>query len=388
MNGNKFLAKRFQENIEIIPKFIHNKNRFIDLSIGDLDVHTDKNIIHSAFEDALKGHTHYKETLGDFELRQEILKYHKNEFINYNLNLNQIMVTSGGCHGMYLALRTTLNPLDEVIILAPFFPVYEEQIKEAMGVPIIVNTFIENNYQIIKNDLEKVITKRTKGIIVNTPCNPTGVCYTIESLKIICEISKKYDLLVYADDIYDFYDFSKTFIPIYTLEDMSERTISICSFSKNFAMTGWRIGYNIAPEAITNSNRKLNELIIYSACSISQRAAIYALKNVKHTKETLAPLYKSRIEYCLERVNKIDFFKTFHPQGGIYLFVNISKTGLKSVEYSNYLFENLGIKVIPGKIFGDDNAIRISCSKSLNDLKEAFDRIEKDLSSMSKRDNC
>lgn len=379
MNGVKFLANRFQNKEETTFKSIEEseKNKIINLGLGDLDIHTDKLIINSAFQDALNGHTHYTDPLGDLELRNEIIKYHKAEFDNYDVNLDEVIVLSGACHGMYLALQATLNEEDEVIVIAPFFPVYVDQIKEAKGTPVVVHTTVENNYQIIKEDLEKAITSKTKGIIINTPSNPTGVCYSLKSLEIVSELAKKYDLLVYADDIYDFYDYTNSFIPIYTLDGMKERTISVCSFSKNFAMTGWRVGYSIAPKAIINTIRKINEVIVYSASAISQRAALAALKNREHIKNSIVPLYKERVEYSLNRINNINGLKAFAPQGGIYIFIDISGTNLNSIEYSNYLFEKLKVKVIPGKPFGDDKAIRIACSNTLEVLKEAFDRIEK-----------
>ncbi|MGL4902811.1 MAG: aminotransferase class I/II-fold pyridoxal phosphate-dependent enzyme [Cetobacterium sp.] len=378
MNGNKFLAKRFQNKQETTFKSIDGpeKDKIINLGIGDLDIHTHEIVINAAFKDTLNGHTHYTDPLGDLELRNEIIKYHKDEFTNYNISQDEIIVLSGACHGMYLALGATLNPGDEVIVLAPFFPVYIDQIEEAKGVPVIVHSTIENGYQIVKADLEKAITPKTKGIIINTPSNPTGVCYSKKSLEIVAELAKKYDFLVYADDIYDFYDYSNSFVPIASLEGMSERTISICSFSKNFAMTGWRVGYNVGPSAIIDTIRKLNEVIVYSASSVSQRAALAALQNRELIKESIVPLYRDRVQYSLDRINNIKNLKAFAPQGGIYIFVDISETEMNSVEYSDYLFENLGIKVIPGKPFGDDKAIRIACSNPLETLKEAFDRIE------------
>ena len=157
---------------------------------------------------------------------------------------------------------------------------------------------------------------------------------------------------------------------------MKERTISVCSFSKNFAMTGWRVGYNIAPKAIIDTIRKINEVIVYSASAISQRAALAALKNREHIKNSIVPLYKERVEYSLNRINNITGLRAFAPQGGIYIFIDISETNLNSIQYSDYLFEKLKVKVIPGKPFGDDKAVRIACSNSLDVLKEAFDRIE------------
>ncbi len=199
----------------------------INLGIGDLDIHTDECLIELAMTDAKKGHTHYTDSYGYLELREEICKYHKENFKNYEFSPKDIMITTGACHALYLTFKSILNKGEEVILLAPFFPVYADQIKLSDGVPVIVETKIENNFQIIKEDLEKAITPKTKCIVVNSPSNPTGVCYSIESMNIIKEISEKYDLLVIADDVYDFYSYEKTFIPIITFR-RNEKKNCIC----------------------------------------------------------------------------------------------------------------------------------------------------------------
>lgn len=303
----------------------------INLGIGDLDIHTDEHLIELAMIDAKNGHTHYTDSYGYLELREEICKYHKENFQNYEFSPKDVMITTGACHALYLVFKSILNKGEEAILLAPFFPVYADQIKLSDGVPVTVETKIENNFQIIKEDLEKAITPKTKCIVVNSPSNPTGVCYSMESLNIIKEIAEKYDLLIIADDVYDFYSYEKTFIPIITLEGMKKRTVSVCSFSKNFAMTGWRIGYVISqvPELISCINY-INEAIIYSAPAVSQRCAIHALKDFKKQKKALVPIFKERIDYCYDRVKKIPFLDCFKAQGGIYLFLNIEKTGMTS----------------------------------------------------------
>ena len=349
----------------------------INLGIGDLDIHTDKEIIHKAMADAEAGHTHYTNSYGYLELRQEICKYHRENFDNYDYTPENVMVVTGACHGLYLLFKSILNPEDEIILLAPFFPVYADQITLSGGKPVIVETKFENGFQLIKEDLEKAVTDKTKAIVVNSPSNPTGVCYTLESLNLIREFAIEHDILVVADDVYDFFSYEKKFTPLATLPDMKERTVTVCSFSKNFAMTGWRIGYMFAPREIIECVNFINEAIIYSAPSVSQRCALYALKDYKRLKENIVPIFKERVEYCYNRIKNIDFLDCFKPEGGIYLFVNIKKTGMSSQEFTDYLFNNYNIAVVNGDTFGVKGFVRIACTLDIAVLKEAFDRIEK-----------
>ena len=349
----------------------------INLGIGDLDIHTDKEIIHKAMADAEAGHTHYTNSYGYLELRQEICKYHRENFDNYDYTPENVMVVTGACHGLYLLFKSILNPEDEIILLAPFFPVYADQITLSGGKPVIVETKFENGFQLIKEDLEKAVTDKTKAIVVNSPSNPTGVCYTLESLNLIREFTVEHDILVVADDVCDFFSYEKKFTPLATLPDMKERTVTVCSFSKNFAMTGWRIGYMFAPREIIECVNFINEAIIYSAPSVSQRCALYALKDYKRLKENIVPIFKERVEYCYNRIKNIDFLDCFKPEGGIYLFVNIKKTGMSSQEFTDYLFNNYNIAVVNGDTFGVKGFVRIACTLDIAILKEAFDRIEK-----------
>lgn len=349
----------------------------INLGIGDLDIHTDGVVIEKAMSDALMGHTHYTNPFGYPELREEIVSYHKKNFTNYNFESSDVFITTGACHALYLAFKSILNEGDEVILFAPFFPVYADQIKLSNGVPKIVKTKMENGFQIEKDELEKSITAKTKAIVINTPSNPTGVCYNLQSLNIVKEIAEKYDLLVIADDVYDFYSYEKPFTPFYTLDGMENRTLSICSFSKDFAMTGWRIGYAISkvPNLI-ETMEFINEGIVYSAPSISQRAALYALKDFERIKNSNVPLFKERVEYSYNRIKNIPSLDVFKAEGGIYLFINIEKTGLTSAEFSELVFDKLNITVLDGNGFGAEGFVRIACTLDIELLKEAFDRLE------------
>lgn len=375
-----FIADKFKErNYSMGNKTFSKESRYspINLGIGDLDITTDEIIIEKAMNDVKAGHTHYTESHGYLELREEICRYHRENFKNYDFSPENVMVVSGACHGLYLLLKSILNPEDEVILLAPFFPVYADQITLSNGKPVIVETKFENGFQIIKEDLEKAVTEKTKAVIINSPSNPTGVCYNIESLNIIREFAIEHDILVIADDVYDFFSYEKEFIPITTLPDMKERTVTICSFSKNFAMTGWRIGYVFADPEIIDCINFINESIVYSACSVSQRCALYALKDFKRLKKNIVPIFKERVEYCYNRIKNIDFLDCFKAEGGIYLFINIKKTGMTSQEFTDYLLENYNILVVNGDTFGVKSFVRIACTLDIEILKEAFDRIEK-----------
>ena len=375
-----FIADKFKErNYSMGNKTFSKESRYspINLGIGDLDITTDEIIIEKAMNDAKAGHTHYTESHGYLELREEICRYHRENFKNYDFSPENVMVVSGACHGLYLLLKSILNPEDEVILLAPFFPVYADQITLSNGKPVIVETKFENGFQIVKEDLEKAVTEKTKAVIINSPSNPTGVCYNIESLNIIREFAIEHDILVIADDVYDFFSYEKEFIPITTLPDMKERTVTICSFSKNFAMTGWRIGYVFADPEIIDCINFINESIVYSACSVSQRCALYALKDFKRLKKNIVPIFKERVEYCYNRIKNIDFLDCFKAEGGIYLFINIKKIGMTSQEFTDYLLENYNILVVNGDTFGVKGFVRIACTLDIEILKEAFDRIEK-----------
>lgn len=375
-----FIANKFKERKYLMESKKNFKTSLlspINLGIGDLDIHTDIALIELAMNDAKNGHTHYTDSYGYMELREEICKYHSENFENYNFKPENVMITTGACHALYLVFKSILNYGEEAILFSPFFPIYADQIRLSDGIPIIVETKLENSFQIVKEDLERAISSKTKCIVLNSPSNPSGVCYNMQSLEIIKEISEKYDLLVIADDVYDFYCFKQNFTPIITLSGMKERTISVCSFSKNFAMTGWRIGYVISQVSeLIDTINYINEAIVYSAPSVSQRIALHALRDFKNQKNKIVPIFEKRVNYAYERAKKISFFDCIKPEGGIYLFINIKKTGMSSQQFTEYLLEKCNIIVIDGSPFGVENFIRIACTLDISKLDEAFNRIE------------
>ncbi len=379
---NKFIAKRYWKDkatpMGAVDELAKKYENVIDLSLGDPDQTTDEGIINFAFQEALKGHTKYTDFRGDPELRYEIRKRYKEDYNVYILD-EEVMVTASACLGMYLVLESILDPDDEVIIHAPYFTPYSQQIELARGIPVELDTLEEENYQINVERLEGIITERTRAIIVNSPNNPTGAVFTLDTLKRIAEIAIKYDLLIIADEIYGAYTFDEEFISMVTIPEIRDRLIILNSFSKDFTMTGWRVGNIIAPKEIITTCQLVNENVVFTAPSISQRAAIYALRNRNTIQPPAVKLYKDRVMYAFKRINDIPWMSVPKPRGTFYLFINIKKTGLSSSKVSELILDRAKVLTIPGNAFGTcgEGYIRIACTVDISTLEKAFDRIEK-----------
>ncbi len=378
---HRFISKRYWNSIETAMgescTFLNEYDDLINLSLGDPDLTTDERVIDLAMRDAKLGHTHYTDFTGDIELRDELTRFFKEEY-DLSYSSNEIMVTTSGCHAMWLVLEAILDDEDEVIIHEPYFTPYPQQIKLARGKAVILETYEEEEFQINVERLEKLITNRTKALIINTPNNPTGTCFNRKTMEDICFIAKKHDLIVIADDIYTSFSYAEPFIPIASFEGMKERTITIGSFSKNFVMTGWRIGYVAAPDYIINTIVNINENNVFTAPSVSQRAAIYALRMRKDINTYIVGEFKKRMFYAYERICSIPNMSVLPPRGSIYLFVNIKKTKLSSEEICEKLLRDTHILALPGSTFGGcgEGFIRLALTVSTDKLKEAFDRME------------
>lgn len=351
----------------------------INLSLGDPDIITHKLIIDKSYEDALLGHTKYTDFRGDPELRQEIINFYKEEY-KMNIKDEEIFVSTSACLGMFLALEAIIDDGDEVILQAPYFTPYPQQVELARGVPIELPTFEEEDFQINVERLESLITERTKALIINSPSNPTGSCLTLETMEKISKIAIKYDLIVITDDIYTAFSYERPFTPFASLPNMKERTIILNSFSKNFTMTGWRIGNIIAPDFIINTIQQINENVVFTAPSISQRAAIYALRNRNEIQPDMVLEYKKRMFYAAERINNIpNMHVIYPPKGSFYLWINIKDTKLSSEDVTKKILEEAHVLMLPGNAFGNcgEGYVRVACTVNVDTLKLAFDRIEK-----------
>ena len=365
MGKSDVMAKRFPD--------------VIDLSLGDPDWITDEKIIEGAMKDAKKGHTKYTDFRGDPELREAIADWYREDY-EMKVKDEEIFVTASGCLAMYLALEAILDDGDEVILQAPYFTPYPQQVKLARGIPVEMATYEEEDFQINVKRLESLITERTKALIINSPNNPAGSCQSRETLEAVGKIAKKYDLIVISDEIYTAYSFERPFFPFATLPDMKERTITINSFSKNFIMTGWRIGNIIAPEHFIRVIQQINENVVFTAPSISQRGAIYAIRYRKEIQPPVVEEFKKRMNYAAKRINSIPKMKVLDPpKGSFYLFLNIKETGLSSTEAAEKILEEAHVLLLPGNAFGvcGEGYLRLACTVGIDKLEEAFNRISR-----------
>lgn len=351
-------------------------DNLLNLSIGDPDLITNLAISQAAFEDVKNGHTHYTASDGSADFIESVINFYQKQY-DLNFEKNQVRATVGALQGMYLTLQVLLNKEDEVIIHEPFFSPYRTQVIEAGGTPVIIPTFEEDGFQINIDILKAAITPKTKAIIINSPNNPTGAVFSKETFKEIADLAIEHDFFILSDEVYEAFSFYEDFTPMATFAP--NHTITFSSFSKAFAMTGWRIGYMIAPDYINAACKLLNEDITFSAPTPSQRAGIYALNNYQELVPEVVAVFKERLEYVEKRVKEIPFLSLHPVKGSMYAFINISSSGLTSMDFATKLLQEQQVLVIPGKAFGNsgDNYIRLAATQSIDVLKEAFDKIEK-----------
>ena len=379
---HKYVAKRYWKDhstalgSRVIPE---DASDLIELSVGDPDLNTDDRIIEAAFRDAKAGHTHYTDFRGDPELREAVADYYREDF-GIEVADEEIFICASGCYAMWLVMEAILDDGDEVILQAPYFTPYPQQVELARGIPVELPTYEEEDFQLNTDRLESLITERTKAIVINSPSNPTGNCLSVETMQRLAEIAEKYDLIVASDEIYTAFSYQRPFVPFLSLPGMKERTITINSFSKNFTMTGWRIGNIIAPDYLVATIKLINDNAVFTAPSISQRAAIYALRHRQEVQPPMIAEYRKRMFYAAERINQIPKMSVIYPpKGSFYLFPNIKATGLSSVEVAKRILEEAHVIVLPGNDFGScgEGYLRIACTVDCDKLGEAFDRIAK-----------
>ena len=377
-----FIAERFRSSggpgLSLDTEALAKYDDIIDLSIGDTDFTTDSAIIDAAFRDARSGHTHYGNPKGDPELIAAYCAAWEEDF-GQKLAADHVMVSASSCMGMGLAMMAILDPGDEVIVFSPYFAIYKSQIELAGGVCVEVPTYAGEGYTIDEASLRAAVTPKTKAIIFNNPTNPTGMAYGEDTLRMLARVAEEYDLLIAADEIYTTYLFEGSYVPLRTLPGMEKRTITLNSFSKNFLMTGWRVGMLIAEPEILSVMLNKNGSLIYTTPSISQRAALEALRQRARIRETYVAAYRDRIFYSAERIEKIPYLSLVRPKGTFYLFPGVEKTGLSAPEFCKQLLEKAHILVTPGDAFGSTGAghIRIACTVDIDKLKVAYDRMEK-----------
>lgn len=371
-----------------IRKFFDIANQIedcISLGVGEPDFETPWHITEEAIYSLEQGRTFYTSNQGLPELREEISKWNKRKY-NLDYSKEEIIVTCGGSEAIDIALRATINPGDEVIILEPNYVCYEPDILLAGGVPVKIQLKNENEFRLTPKELESVITSKTKILLMNYPNNPTGAIMTKEDLERIAKIVIKHDLLVISDEIYSELTYVGNHYSIGALPNMRDRTLTINGFSKTFAMTGWRLGYVMGPKEIMEQVKKIHQFVIMCSPTTSQYAAIEALRNGDVDIERMKKEYNKRRKYLLQEFDILGL-PCFEPRGAFYIFPDIRKYGMSSEQFATELLNKEHVVVVPGTAFGDsgEGFVRISYAYSLEALKEAIKRIEKYLKGLQKQ---
>ncbi len=355
----------------------------IGLGAGEPDFDTPDNIKEAAIEAIKRGDTKYTAVDGTPTLKKAIQGKFKREN-NLSYELDQISVGTGGKQVLYNVFMATLNPGDEVIIPAPYWVSYPDMVLLAGGTPKIIKCSEENEFKITPEELKKAIGNKTKWLIINSPSNPTGSCYTkkeIEELSKVLEDNKK--VFILSDDIYEHitYDNFK-FFTIAQINSLKERTLTMNGVSKSYSMTGWRIGYGAGPKDIIKAVAKIQSQSTTNPSSISQAAAVEALNGTQDFIKTRADSFKERRDYVVNTLNSIKGLSCLKPNGAFYVFPNCKKllgekTKLKTdKEFVEKLLEKAEVAVVQGSAFGLDGYFRISYATSMDNLKKALDRIK------------
>ncbi len=351
----------------------------ISLGIGEPDFDTDSTIINKAFESVIeKKSTHYTPVAGYPELREAIaLKYWKENKIK--VDKEEVIVTHGAQHALILAMLTLLDAGDEILIPDPFYPSYPTQAFLSGAIPVFIPTLEKEDFKLKAENIEKNISVKSKLLILNTPNNPTGAVLEEDDLKKISEIVIKNNLMVIADEAYEtmIYDNKKHFC-IAGIPGMKERTITINSFSKRYAMTGWRIGYAMAIKEIIINMMKLGGYHLSCPCAISQQAALAALSSSSSIIKQMNVEYNDRRNFFVQELNKIKGVSCVKPEGAFYIFANIKDTGRNSEQFYDELLTKAKVVVIPGSAFGSqgEGYIRIAYTLPIDKLQEAINRIK------------
>ncbi len=349
----------------------------VGLTVGEPDFPTPWHIREAGIESLEKGKTYYTANAGLFELRQEICSYIDRRFgVKYTPD-SEVIVTVGGSEGIDIAFRSIIEPGDEVIVPTPSFVCYAPLARIAGGVPVILETRVEDKFKINPEALKAAITDKTKMLVLPYPNNPTGAIMTREELEEIAEILRDTNIVVLSDEIYAEMTYTGNHCSIASLEGMRERTIIVNGFSKAYAMTGWRMGYICAPKPLAEQMLKIHQYGIMSSPTTSQFAAIEALKNGDDDIKMMVDEYNRRRRYIYNGLKSIGI-ESFEPEGAFYIFPKIGDFGLSGEEFCNKLLYDYKCAIVPGNAFGNggEGFARISYAYSIKHITQALERIE------------
>ena len=378
---NKFISQRVAQTPPSgIRKFfdiVATMKDVISLGIGEPDFVTPQPILQAGVASLNRGETGYTSNSGTTELRRAVSKHiNKLYGVSYDAE-HEIIITVGVSEAVYLAMTAVLDPGDEVIIPEPCFVSYAPEVSFAGGVPVMVPCYVEHQFQVTAEDIEARITDKTKAIFLGYPNNPTGAVMSRERMLEIAAVAEQHDLLILSDEIYDqlVYGVAHTCVP--SLPGMRDRTILLGGFSKNYAMTGWRIGYACANPELLGAMRKVHQYTIMSAPTTAQAAAVAALEDGHDAVQRMVAEYDRRRRLIVDGFNTLGL-DCFEPKGAFYAFPSIARSGMSSEEFANRLLEEEEVAVIPGEAFGasGNGYVRAAYAQSYEKIEEALNRMD------------
>ncbi len=343
---------------------------------GEPDFDTPEHIKNAAQAAIEAGFTKYTPSSGTPELRQAISdKFKADNGLDYKSS--QIIVSNGAKHSCYNAILATCQPGDEVIIPAPYWLSYPEMVRLAGAEPVFVQTKEENGWKMTAEEFQDAMTPRTKMVIINTPGNPTGSVYTKEELAALVEVAIDEEIIILSDEIYEKLTYDGVqHVSVASLPEAYPYTITINGFSKAYSMTGWRLGYLGAPDAIAKAIDAIQSHSTSNPCSFAQKGGLAALKGDQQPVSDMREEFDLRRQYMVGRLSAMDRVSVVKPQGAFYVLVNISKLGLNSTNFADRLLSKHHVAVVPGVAFGNDATIRLSYATSMDVIKKGLDRIE------------
>ena len=350
----------------------------ISLGIGEPDFVTPAPILQAGIRALEHGDTHYTSNSGTIELRQAVAEHLQRRYgVPYDAR-SEILITVGVSEALYLALAAVLDPGDEVIVPTPCFVAYQPEVVFAGGTPVPLATRVEDAFQARAEAVEALITPRTKALLIGYPNNPTGAVMSRENLLALADVAQRRDLLVISDEIYDRLVYgAHQHVCFAALPGMLPRTITLGGFSKDYAMTGWRIGYAAAPAPVLAEMRKVHQYTIMSAPTMSQAAAVHALTDGEEHVQAMVAEYDRRRRLIVAGLNQLGL-PTFEPLGAFYAFPSISASGLTDEAFAESLLQEERVAVIPGNAFGADGGfVRCSYATAYEKLEEALERIHR-----------
>lgn len=385
MNDSKCVRKGFvADHIKSLPKsgilrffdLVNTMDDVISLGVGEPDFVTPWTIRETGIFSLEKGHTSYTSNLGTPALRREVCRYVRDNYhVSYRPE-DECIITIGVSEALDIAMRALLDPGDEVLYTEPCFVSYPAEVRMAHGIPVPIETKVEDAFALDPAVLRRKITPRTKVLLLNFPCNPTGAVMPLESLKEVAAIAMEHDLVVITDEIYSELLYEGEHVSIASLPGMRDRTLFLHGFSKAFAMTGWRVGYACGPREIIDAMMKVHQYAIMCASTMAQEAALEALRNGEKEMLRMRESYCERRNLMVDGLNRIGL-DCLLPKGAFYTFPSVKSTGLSSTEFAEQLLKAEKVAVVPGVAFGacGEGFVRCCYATSASDLIEAIDRM-------------